>query len=128
MRGRASPLASRCYCRRCSCGFAKRREIEEVLYRIPGVREAAVVGEPCEKRGERPIAFLSLDEGSAFDEHAAVAFLRSQLADYKLPRRFVLLPALPRNATGKILTTSLRQWLACPPVSTTPSSAAPPRP
>lgn len=104
------------------------REIEEVLYRVPGVREAAVVGEPCEKRGERPVAFLSLDEGSTFDEHAALAFLRSQLADYKLPRRFVLLPALPRNATGKVLKTSLRQWLASPPVSTTPSSAAPPRP
>jgi acyl-CoA synthetase (AMP-forming)/AMP-acid ligase II len=39
-------------------------------------------------------------------------FLRSQLADFKLPRRFIVLPALPRNATGKILKTQLREMLA----------------
>jgi len=88
------------------------REIEEVIYRIPGVREVAVVGEPCERRGERPVAFLSLDEGASWDEQAAHDFLRAQLADFKLPRRFMLLPALPRNATGKVLKTVLRQQLA----------------
>jgi long-chain acyl-CoA synthetase len=88
------------------------REIEEVIYRYPGIREAAVVGEPCEKRGERPVAFVGLDEGRTFDEHAMHEFLRSQLADFKLPRRFIVLPALPRNATGKILKTQLRDMLA----------------
>lgn len=88
------------------------REIEEVIYRFPGVREAAVVGEPCERRGERPVAFLSLDEGCVLDEHALHEFLRGQLADFKLPRRVVVLPALPRNATGKILKTELRQRLS----------------
>ncbi len=88
------------------------REIEEVIYRFPGVKEAAVVGEPCEKRGERPVAFISLDEGSRFEEHAMHGFLRDQLADFKLPRRFIVLPALPRNATGKILKTALRELLA----------------
>lgn len=87
------------------------REIEEVIHRIPGVRETAVVGEPCDKRGERPVAFVSLDEGHPWDERAALEFLRSQLADFKLPRRFILLPALPRNATGKILKTTLRETL-----------------
>ena len=87
------------------------REIEEVIYRYPGVREAAVVGEPCEKRGERPVAFVSLDEGRTFEEHAMHEFLRGQLADFKLPRRFIVLPALPRNATGKILKTQLRTML-----------------
>ena len=90
------------------------REIEEVLYQIPGVREAAVVGEPCERRGERPVAFVSLDDGCSFDEGAAHDFLRSRLADFKLPRRFVVLATLPRNATGKILKTALRQQLAAP--------------
>ncbi len=88
------------------------REIEEVLYQYPGIREAAVVGEPCERRGERPVAFVSLDEGRTFDEKALIGFLRERLADFKLPRRAHLLPALPRNATGKILKTALRERLA----------------
>jgi long-chain acyl-CoA synthetase len=88
------------------------REIEEVVYKFPGIREAAVVGEPCDRRGERPVAFVSLDEGAAFDEAVLIAFLREQLADYKVPRRAVVLTALPRNATGKILKTALRELLA----------------
>lgn len=88
------------------------REIEEVLYQFPGVREAAVVGEPDERRGERPVAFLSLDEGRTLDEKALHEFLRGRLADFKLPRRAIVLPALPRNATGKILKTSLREMVA----------------
>jgi len=88
------------------------REIEEVLYRFPGIREAAVVGEPCERRGERAVAFVSMDEGRVLDEHALNAFLKDNLADYKVPRRAIVLPALPRNATGKILKTALRETLA----------------
>jgi long-chain acyl-CoA synthetase len=88
------------------------REIEEVIYRFPGIREAAVVGEPCERRGERAIAFVSMDEGKGFDEHALIAFLKENLADYKVPRRAIELAALPRNATGKILKTALREKLA----------------
>jgi long-chain acyl-CoA synthetase len=88
------------------------REIEEVLYRFPGIREAAVVGEPCDRRGERPVAFVSLDEGHSLDEQALLGFLRDQLADYKVPRRAVVLSALPRNATGKILKTALREIVA----------------
>ena len=87
------------------------REIEEVIYRFPGIREAAVVGEPCDRRGERAVAFVSMDEGKPLDEHALIAFLKDNLADYKVPRRAIVLPALPRNATGKILKTSLRDTL-----------------
>ncbi len=87
------------------------REIEEILYQFPGIREAAVVGEPCDRRGERPVAFVSLDEGMAFDEKALLGFLRERLADFKLPRRAIVLPSLPRNATGKILKTALRERL-----------------
>ena len=88
------------------------REIEEVLYRFPGIREASVVGEPCDRRGERPVAFVAMDEGRVLDEAALIAFLKEQLADYKVPRRAVVLPALPRNATGKILKTALRERVA----------------
>jgi len=87
------------------------REIEEVIYQFPGVRECAVVGEPDERRGERAIAFVAVDEGKVFEERALLAFLKERLADYKLPRRAILLPALPRNATGKVLKTSLRELL-----------------
>ncbi len=90
------------------------REIEEVIYRFPGIKECAVVGEADEKRGERAVAFVALDESAAagFSDKALLEFLRPQMADYKLPRRVIVLPALPRNATGKILKTALREKLA----------------
>lgn len=88
------------------------REIEEVIYKFPGIKETAVVGEPCDRRGERPVAFVALDEGKTLDESSLLGFLKENLADYKLPRRVVVLPTLPRNATGKILKTSLRDLVA----------------
>jgi long-chain acyl-CoA synthetase len=88
------------------------REIEEVIYRFPGVKEAAVVGESDERRGERAVAFVTADDPATFDSQALLAFLKERLADYKVPRRAILVPALPRNATGKILKTRLREWLA----------------
>jgi long-chain acyl-CoA synthetase len=71
-----------------------------------------VVGEPCERRGERAVAFVAMDEGQSLDEHTLIAFLKENLADYKVPRRAMVLPALPRNATGKILKTALREILS----------------
>ncbi|HXG47508.1 MAG TPA: long-chain fatty acid--CoA ligase [Methylomirabilota bacterium] len=85
------------------------REIEEILYRFPGVKEAAVIGIPDHRRGEQPLAFVSPIEGIEIMEKALIEFARERLADYKVPRRVVFLPALPRNATGKILKTHLRQ-------------------
>jgi long-chain acyl-CoA synthetase len=85
------------------------REIEEVLYQFPGVKEAAVIGVPDARKGEQPVAFVSANEGATLDEQALLHFLRGKVADYKLPRRVIMMPALPRNATGKILKTSLRQ-------------------
>ena len=88
------------------------REIEEVIYRFPGIKEAAVVGEPCEKRGERAVAFVAVDDGHQFDENALLTYLKSHLADYKLPRRVIQLPALPKNGTGKIAKPVLRESLS----------------
>ena len=85
------------------------REIEEIIYQFPGVKEAAVVGQPDQRKGEQPVAFVAANEGASFDEKALLQFVRSKLADYKVPRRAILMPALPRNATGKILKTVLRQ-------------------
>ena len=92
------------------------REIEEVIYQFPGVKEAAVIGVPDPRKGEQPVAYVAANEGATLDEKSLMQFLRRQLADYKLPRRIVLLPALPRNTTGKILKTSLRELAASAPV------------
>ena len=88
------------------------REIEEVIYRFPGVREAAVIGIPDARKGEQPLAFIVCNEGSSVDEKALGQFLRGKLADYKVPKRMVVIPALPRNATGKVLKTTLRAQAA----------------
>jgi malonyl-CoA/methylmalonyl-CoA synthetase len=79
------------------------REIEEVLLAFPGVREAAVVGEPHPEFGESPVAYLVTDgelDAAALGELAG--HCRRELAAFKLPRRFVRLAALPRNAMGKV--------------------------
>jgi long-chain acyl-CoA synthetase len=91
------------------------REIEEVLYQFPGVREAAVVGMPDARRGEQPVAFVAAKEGASLEEKSILQFVRQKLADYKVPKRVTFLPALPRNATGKVLKTALRQTPALSP-------------
>ena len=90
------------------------REIEEILYQYPGVKEAAVIGKPDPRKGEQPIAFVSANDGVVLEEKALVQFMRRKLADYKVPRKVVILPALPRNATGKILKTTLRELPTAP--------------
>ena len=85
------------------------REIEEILYQFPGVKEAAVIGKPDPRKGEQPIAFVAANDGVTLEEKALQQFVRHKLADYKVPRKVVFLPALPRNATGKILKTTLRE-------------------
>ena len=87
------------------------REIEEIIYKFPGVKEAAVIGVPDPRKGEHPLAFVAGKEGVHLEEKALLQFIREKLADYKVPRRVVFMPALPRNATGKVLKTSLRQQL-----------------
>lgn len=84
------------------------REIEELIYQFPGVKEAAVVGMADSRRGEQPVAFVAPKEGVEVVEKELLQFLRERLADYKVPRRIQFMPALPRNATGKVLKTALR--------------------
>jgi long-chain acyl-CoA synthetase len=88
------------------------REIEEVLYQFPGVHEAAVIGVADARKGEQPLAVVSAGAGGTLDAPAMLQFLRERLADYKLPREIIILPELPRNDTGKILKTRLREMLA----------------
>ncbi len=90
------------------------REIEEVLYTFPGVKEVAVIGVPDERKGEQPLAFVAAHDGVELREGPLLKYARGQLADYKVPRHIVFLAALPRNATGKILKTELRKAAAAP--------------
>ncbi len=85
------------------------REVEEVIYQFPGVKEAAVIGIPDPRKGEQPLAYVAATDGVTLDEKALIQFLRSKLADYKVPKRIAFVAALPRNATGKILKTELRK-------------------
>ena len=85
------------------------REIEEVIYQFPGIKEAAVIGKQDPRKGEMPVAFVAPDEGGEIDPKALTDFLKQRLADYKVPRRIVAVASLPRNATGKILKTALRE-------------------
>ena len=76
------------------------REIEELLLEQPGVREAAVVGVADERRGEVPVAYLVTD--GPLESDALRAACARGLASFKLPRGFVRVDALPRNALGKV--------------------------
>jgi malonyl-CoA/methylmalonyl-CoA synthetase len=76
------------------------REIEEFLQEQPEVAEAAVVGVPDPVRGEVPVAYLVVQ--GVFDPVVIEARCRAALASFKVPRRFVEVDALPRNAMGKV--------------------------
>ncbi|MGB3423975.1 MAG: class I adenylate-forming enzyme family protein [Castellaniella sp.] len=87
-------------------------EIEEVLYRHPGVLEAAVVAVPHAKLGEDIQAFIVPKDVARLDLDELRAFCRKHLADYKVPRRIDCLQAFPKNAMGKIQKAVLRDLCA----------------
>lgn len=79
------------------------REIEEVLNAHPGVHDSGVIGQRDPMRGEVPVAFIEAAEGVEVDPDELVRWCRDALPGYKVPRRVVVLSALPRNPTGKIM-------------------------
>ncbi len=87
------------------------REIEEVLNAHPGVHDSGVVGQMDPMRGEVPVAFVEPEEGHGADPDELVRWCRDRLPGYKVPRRVVVVEALPRNATGKIMRRSLKPLL-----------------
>ncbi|QCI27796.1 fatty acid--CoA ligase [Caminibacter pacificus] len=87
------------------------REIEEVCLKFPGVKECAVVGKKDENHGEIPIAFIEPEEDVKVDVRELRKFLKSHLANYKLPKEIYIVDNLPKNATGKVLKRVLREKL-----------------
>ncbi|MFB8178531.1 class I adenylate-forming enzyme family protein [Streptomyces sp. NPDC055966] len=84
------------------------REVEDVLYTHPAVREAAVVGVPDGYRGETVKAYISLRPGAETDPDELAVYCKERLAAYKYPRQVEILPELPKTASGKILRRELR--------------------
>lgn len=88
------------------------REVEEVINSFKGVAASAVIGADDEKNGEIPIAYVELEEESDYiDEAELKTYVRQHLADYKMPRQFHIVKALPKNATGKVLKRVLKEQL-----------------
>lgn len=83
-------------------------EVEGVLTRHPAVREAAVVGVPDAEFGQRLAAYLVLQPGASLDADEVREHVRAHGARHLVPRDVYVIDALPRNATGKVLTRELR--------------------
>ena len=86
-------------------------EIEQLLARHPAVSQAAIVGVPDERLGEVGAAFLVATDGHQRDHSALHDWCRQEMANYKVPKHFIWVDALPLNAAGKVLKTTLREML-----------------
>lgn len=85
------------------------KEVEDVIYTHPVIREAAVVGVPDEYRGETVKAVVSVKPGTTLRPEDLIAYCRERMAAYKYPRQVEILSDLPKTVTGKILRRELRQ-------------------
>lgn len=84
------------------------RELEDLLYTHPAVREVAVIGVPHPLRGEVPKAYVALKEGAAATEKELKNFCAERLSKFKVPK-IEFIDALPRNSVGKVLRRMLQE-------------------
>jgi acyl-CoA synthetase (AMP-forming)/AMP-acid ligase II len=84
-------------------------EVEQVLARLGGVADAAVIGVPDERLGEVGRAFVVRRTGASVTEEDVIAYCKKHLANFKTPRSVVFLDQLPRNAGGKVVKPTLRE-------------------
>ena len=85
------------------------REIEEVLYQCPKIKDAAVIGVKNKLRGEAVVAYVVLKDGESADKKEIHQWMEERLAVYKIPKQIVFKEDLPRNNTGKILKRVLKE-------------------
>ena len=84
------------------------KELEDLVYTLPSVKECAVVPVPDDKWGQVPALFVAFHDGESMTADEIVSFMTKSLAKYKVPKYVKILPALPRNGTGKIVRNELR--------------------
>ena len=84
-------------------------EVENVIYQLPQIAEAAVIGVPDERWGETGKVFISLKEGQTIEEKEIIEHCLKNLAKFKVPQSVEFIDLLPRNATGKVLKRELRE-------------------
>jgi len=100
-------------------------EVEQALVSHDAVAEAAVIGVPDEKCGERPKAFVVLAHGQDASEEAIIDHVRSRIAHYKAPKEVVFMDELPTNSTGKVQKFELRESEAAKRDSAARAAAVP---
>ena len=84
------------------------KELEDLVYTLPSVKECAVVPVPDPKWGQVPALFVAFHDGESMTADEILSFMTQSLAKYKIPKYVKILPALPRNGTGKIVRNELR--------------------
>ena len=87
-------------------------EVEQYLYKMPGIQEVAVYGVPAVPQGEQVAAAVVLKPGATVSADDIIAYCRENIAAYKVPARIDLVAELPKSASGKILKRILRQQFA----------------
>jgi len=84
-------------------------QIEEVLMRHPGVKDAAVIGVADRMKGQAIVAVVALKEGEPPDREALFAYCREHLPDYRVPKSILIRDSIPRDPSGKLLRRVLRE-------------------
>ncbi len=87
------------------------REVEEAIYRLPGVAEVAVVAVADPVWIEAVTAVVVIKDGAALNEEEVIAHCRASMAGFKAPKRVLFRDSLPKSAAGKLLKRELRDWL-----------------
>ena len=84
-------------------------QLEEILYRFPGVAEAAIVGTPDQTYGENVVAFIVASPGAKLSEEEIIGFMKTETSSFKVPSKIYLVDSLPKTPVGKILKRELRE-------------------
>jgi len=85
------------------------KEVEDAVYEHPNVQEVAIIGIPDSRWGETVMAVVAPKQGKTLDIDELRTFLKPRIADYKIPRLLEVIPALPKNVSGKVLKYKLRE-------------------
>jgi fatty-acyl-CoA synthase len=87
-------------------------EVENVLFQLPEVADAAIIGVPDERWGEVGMAIIVRKQDEELEEGDVIRHCLGRLAKFKVPQSVVFVDSLPRNATGKVLKRELRLQFA----------------